>query len=104
MKPIKVLIDTVDEFQVTFGYLIDFENAIVFDNGEVWLTRVKSTGNDLFEVASNMSLLGEAKETTDLEDYAKRIVKHLMKTSLFDYIVQKHFYDEQDINFRISEV
>ncbi|MFP5111859.1 hypothetical protein ACSU64_05705 [Bacillaceae bacterium C204] len=76
MKSIKVLIHNIEGFEVTFGYLIDEENTIVFYHNQVWLGRVKETDNGIFEINEPMSLLGEQKQVPDLEEYAKSIVKH----------------------------
>ncbi|MEH7419276.1 hypothetical protein V7266_29030 [Neobacillus drentensis] len=105
MKSIRVAANHLDGYTVIIGYLIDEENAIVFENNQVWLTRVKETDNDLYESITNMSLLGKIpKFNYSLEDYLKRLVKHLKNTSMFSYIVQKHFYDDQDINFNITNI
>jgi hypothetical protein len=89
------------------AFLIDEENSIVFYHYSVWLARVsKSKDKGYFTTPENpMSLLGEQKpinESASLEDYAKHLFKKLKNTSLLDYIVQKHFYDDQEFNFDIT--
>ncbi|WP_419955913.1 hypothetical protein ACN6MT_11230 [Neobacillus niacini] len=104
MKPIRVILHNIEGFEVTFGYLIDEETTIVFYHNQVWLGRSKVNDNDVYEITEPMSLLGEQKQVIDLEDYAKRIIKHLKNTSLFSYIVQKHFYDDQDIDWKVTNI
>jgi hypothetical protein len=99
LKPIRVLSNN----ELITGYLVTDEVSIVFNNRCVWLVNVKEVENaDVFETVSPMSLLGEQKLTDDLEGYAWKIFKLLKTTSLLDYIVQKHFYSDQDINFDIT--
>jgi hypothetical protein len=99
LKPIRVFSNN----EIITGYLVTDEVSIVFNNRCVWLVNVKEVENaDVFETVSPMSLLGEQKVTDDLEAYAWKIFKLLKTTSLLDYIVQKHFYSDQDINFDIT--
>jgi hypothetical protein len=98
LKPIKVLANN----ELITGYLVTDEVSIVFNNQSVWLVSVKEVESEVYKTISPMSLLGEQKVTDNLEDYANKIFKLLKTTSLFDYVVQKHFYSDQDINFDIS--
>jgi hypothetical protein len=99
LKPIRVLAHN----ELIKGYLVTDEVSIVFNNRCVWLVNVKEVESaDVFEAVSPMSLLGEQIVTDNLEEYAWKIFKLLKTTSLLDYIVQKHFYSDQDINFDIT--
>jgi hypothetical protein len=102
LKPIKVIINNPHETEIILGYLIDHENAIVFAENDVWLCRVTLVGNELYDII-RIAMLGEAKESNTL-DYAKRIVKHLQRMSIFDFIVQKFFYSDDDINFDVTNI
>lgn len=100
LKQVKVILSTSE---VTNGYMTDDENVILFYHNSAWLCRIQQTNKNLYEVISPMAHLGIQKRTTDLEQYANKIMKIMKNNSLYDYIVQKHYHlPDQDINFDIS--
>lgn len=85
-----------EEFEEAF--LIDHENCIVFDNGQIFLLKVINLTDDLYSKDEDTSavLLGDDIRTNiPRVEYAKRIIRHLQRMSIFSYMVQKHFYNNQ---------
>jgi hypothetical protein len=102
LKSIKVILNHFDVGTgILLGYLIDgHENALVFAGNDVWLCRVKLVGNELYDIV-RVAMLGEAKDSNNIE-YANQIIRKLQKTSVYDFIVQKFFYGQEEINFDIT--
>lgn len=106
LKQVRIIKPDVEGFEVSFGYLIDEENVIFFDNNQVWLTQVQHKEEDLFEVVDyRYVLLGDQIRTDyPFELYVQRLVKHLKNTSIFSYIIQKYLYDDQDFDWKITNI
>lgn len=105
METVRVIINHVDNhFEVTRGYLFDHENVMIFSDGCVWLAKTEQRENGVYEIVTPRSLLGEIKSDLNHEVYAEYLVKRLKRTSLYDYIVQKHFYSDQDIDFDVTGI
>jgi hypothetical protein len=99
VESIKVIVDNT----VTFGFLApDSEVVVIFDKW-IWLARVEKTDSDLYQVTMPMSQLGIKRNDLSIEEQAQRVIKYLMKTSLYSYIVQRHMYMfDADWNFDIN--
>ncbi|NRG48352.1 hypothetical protein HRF87_27090 [Bacillus sp. CRN 9] len=96
-----------DIYEYEDAYLFDFENCMAFSEGLVFLFKATEVVPGLYEQDPNTNpadLGSILREDIPRKDYAERIYKKLRKTSMYDYIVQKHFYSFDDINWGVTNV